>query len=273
MAKHDPSVLGTFVIELDDKTRMLRAYGGFDHPNIFAGFIFLGIFVYVKYLLASKRINKLNFKNQFIYFLILFLFFFSFLMSFSRAAFLLFLFYIFFLFFWSIFDKNRRELILKITFSFFLVFLVSFFVFNNFFLQRFSLSSRLENISNQERLSQIEEAGNIISNNFIFGVGVNNYTNELRLNDGKEKEAWNYQPIHNVYLLILAEIGVLGLVSFLFVFGYFFSVCLKRGLFFEFFLIFALSFLFLFDHWLWSLHFGIIFLFFIFALVQRRIDA
>lgn len=273
MAEHNPDVLGTFVIELGDKTRILRAYGGLDHPNIFGAFIFLGIFVYVRYLLNLKNRNKLSIKKQLIYFSILSVFMFSFLISFSRAAYLIFILYFLFLIFWSVYDKNRRRLLSKIILTFFLVILISFFFHHNLFLERFDSSSRLENISNQERMGQVEDAKGIITDNLFFGVGINNYTKELSLEDTPAKEAWNYQPVHDVYLLVLAEIGIFGFLSFFVIFLYFLNITFKKGLFFDFYIVFSLILLFLVDHWLWSLHFGILFLFFILALVQKRIRA
>ncbi|MDA3839711.1 MAG: O-antigen ligase family protein [Patescibacteria group bacterium] len=273
MATHDPNVLGTFVVELEDKTRILRAYGGLDHPNMYAIFIFLGIFMFVKYLLELKHRNSISFRRQSVYFLILSFLYFSFLFSFSRAAFLIFIIYILFLIYWSIRDRNRRELIFKIILTFFTISIISFSLYGNLYLQRFNSSSRLENISNTERLNQTNEAINIIKENLFSGIGINNYTSQLKLFDIEEREAWNYQPVHNVYLLSLAELGLLGFITFLTIFAFLLYKCFKNKLFFDFFLIISILMLFLFDHWLWSLHFGIMFLFFILALIQRKISA
>jgi O-antigen ligase len=131
----------------------------------------------------------------------------------------------------------------------------------------------LENISNTERLNQTNEAINIIKENLFSGIGINNYTSQLKLFDIEEREAWNYQPVHNVYLLSLAELGLLGFITFLTIFAFLLYKCFKNKLFFDFFLIISILMLFLFDHWLWSLHFGIMFLFFILALIQRKISA
>lgn len=271
MAKHDPSELGTFVIELDDKTRILRAYGGFDHPNIYGFFIFIGIFVFIKYFLTIDDRKNISLKKQFVYFSILSLFFFSLLLSFSRAVFLVFIFWFLFLLAWSFIDRNRRVIIYKILFSFLLVFIVAFSFYGNLFLQRFNPASRLENISNIERVEQFKVSGDIISKNLLFGLGVGNYTGKLASLDEREREAWSYQPVHNVYLLALSEIGIFGLISFLLVFAYFLYSCFKHRLYFDFFIILSILFLFFFDHWLWSLHFGIIFLFFVLALLQRKL--
>lgn len=273
IAEHNPSTPGTFVVELENGKRVLRAIGGLDHPNIYAIFIFLGIFVFVRYLLTLKNRERLGYKKQLTYFLILSLFTFSFLISFSRSAYLIFAFYILFLFFWSLKDRKRRFFILKIISTFALLTILTFFSFKNIFLQRLNPDSRLENISNTTRLSQIEASKNIINDNFFFGVGINNYTNYLKEEDLSVREAWNYQPVHNVYLLVLSELGILGFLSFLVIFCFFLYKSYISKLYFDLFLLSSVLFAFLFDHWLWSLHFGLIFQFFILGLIQIKLES
>ncbi|MCK5535313.1 MAG: O-antigen ligase family protein, partial [Bacteroidales bacterium] len=248
MAKHDPAELGTFVIELEDKSRILRAYGGLDHPNIYGFFIFVGIFVFVKYLLTLKNRKNISFQKQSGYFLILSLFFFSLLLSFSRAVYLVFIFYFLFLMLWSFYNRNGRELIYKILFSFSVIFLITFSFYSNLFLQRFNFDSRLENISNNERVEQLKSSKDIFLENELFGVGIGNYTSYLFSLDGEGREAWNYQPVHNIYLLVLSEIGIIGFLSFLSILVYFLYSTFNKRLFFDFFLILTVLLIFFFDH-------------------------
>ena len=74
------------------------------------------------------------------------------------------------------------------------------------------------------------------------------------------KNSWEWQPIHNLYLLIGSEVGVLGLLSFIiFILGAF----IKKGLLFlkkdkeEYYIILAimssLLIIGLFDHFLWTI--------------------
>ncbi len=272
MAIHNPENLGTFVLELENKTRILRSYAGFGHPNTFSFFIFIGIFVLVRYLLNLENKKNISIKSQLGYFLLLSIFFVAFLFSFSRTAYALFLFYLIFLFIWSFIDLGRRKYIHKILFSFFLIFFL-FSIFNYSLLtERISSQSRLNNISNIERVNQLKECGRVIKNNYVFGVGISSYSSKLRLMDSVEKESWEYPPIHNVFILVLAEIGIFGFISFLSIFAYFIYMTLKYKLYFDFFLILSLFIVFFFDHYMWSFHFGIIFLFFIFALIQKRLN-
>ena len=184
----------------------------------------------------------------------------------------MFLSYLIFLFIWSFIDLGRRKYIHKILFSFFLIFFL-FSIFNYSLLtERISSQSRLNNISNIERVNQLKECGRVIKNNYVFGVGISSYSSKLRLMDSVEKESWEYPPIHNVFILVLAEIGIFGFISFLSIFAYFIYMTLKYKLYFDFFLILSLFIVFFFDHYMWSFHFGIIFLFFIFALIQKRLN-
>jgi len=82
---------------------------------------------------------------------------------------------------------------------------------------RFSGTERLEVKSNIERLGTYKQAIGVLDHSFPWGVGVNNYTVALHdlLNDGLE--SWSYQPVHNVYILILAEVGIFGFLLWLLV--------------------------------------------------------
>jgi O-antigen ligase len=59
-----------------------------------------------------------------------------------------------------------------------------------------------------------------ISGNFIFGSGpgtfifqINSYLTKNNIH--QKLESWQYQPAHNIYLLIASEIGIIGLFIFL----------------------------------------------------------
>ena len=75
--------------------------------------------------------------------------------------------------------------------------------------------------------------------------------------------AYSYQPVHNVFLLVLAEIGVFGFLFFVSLFLYVFYQAIKIKDGFAVALLIALMILMMFDHYFWSLHFGMMFLFFV----------
>lgn len=62
------------------------------------------------------------------------------------------------------------------------------------------------------RLDGIKHSLQIIKGRPLFGTGLGSYVNGLALNlSGSETIYENLQPVHNLYLLIISEIGLLGL--------------------------------------------------------------
>ena len=67
-------------------------------------------------------------------------------------------------------------------------------------------------------------AWNIISDRPAFGVGANNYTQALRPRTPEFGNEWLF-TVHNQYLLVWAETGVVGLAAYL----WFLLATLRRG--------------------------------------------
>ena len=90
-----------------------------------------------------------------------------------------------------------------------------------------------------------------------MGVGIGQFIPGM-ITKFKNLPAVAYQPVHNIYLLIVSETGFLGLGAFLlflfFVFWRFIHVADFKKLYTFSFLIFIFSFLLigLFDHFLWT---------------------
>ena len=110
-----------------------------------------------------------------------------------------------------------------------------------------------------------------ISENFILGSGLGTYIFQIdeyleKNNIKQELQPWQYQPAHNIYLLIASEIGIIGLLFFLLFVIYVISGSIKivsretiLNVKLNYFLIAILiSFLFvgLFDHYFWTLQQG-----------------
>ncbi len=105
-----------------------------------------------------------------------------------------------------------------------------------------------------ERLILAQAAFDITLKNPLFGVGSGNFIAELaRLNLFSLSEVRLLQPVHNVFLLILAESGIAGLLLF----ALFLAVVAKRVdssqklVLFMVILIYAST-----DHFFWTLHQG-----------------
>ncbi len=64
------------------------------------------------------------------------------------------------------------------------------------------------------RIELIEASFKMINSHFLFGVGLNNFIPNLVLVSNTFINSWELQPVHNIFLLLLSEIGFIG-TSFL----------------------------------------------------------
>ncbi len=137
-------------------------------------------------------------------------------------------------------------------------------IFYPVFTARFNLNNRLEAKSISERKDQYAEALSFIQTNPIFGIGPGAYT-YASFKKYPTLASWQYQPIHNIYLLAIVEFGILSAFLFLLFIIYLFIKIYKTNLLFLP-IITALLVAGLFDHWLASMSTGIIFLWVIIGL-------
>jgi len=251
LAMHSANELGHSVIETGSE-RWLRAYGSFSHPNILAGFLVVAI-IFCLWLLNKKEYK--NIKLLLVigcYLLIVALFF-----TFSRASLLIFLVIIFYYIF---FKKNK---FIPITCLLLIIFLSIMYL--PLVKTRIIGNERLEVKSNIERISGYNQAFKIIKNNILLGTGIGNYTVELQ-KTYPNQPAYFYQPVHNIYLLVLAEIGLMGVILF------FIILYIKHYNYKIIFLYFSIIlFLFFFDHFWWTLPSGILLVFVIFSTLDRKV--
>lgn len=122
------------------------------------------------------------------------------------------------------------------------------------FSARLNNTTRLESRSINERVSQYAQVKNTIIAHPWFGVGPGTYT--LYLHKLNEKmPVWELQPVHNIYMLSMAEMGVLVFCFFILIFFYFLkSIWQKNRVFLS--IVAVLLVAGLFDHWLWSIYTG-----------------
>jgi len=91
-----------------------------------------------------------------------------------------------------------------------------------------TLNSSLYTISS--RLSGISHSTEVIKNHLIFGTGLGSYLNGLDDNlTGSQITYENLQPVHNIYLLLLSEFGLVG-VTLLGITFYFSKISPKQSL-------------------------------------------
>ncbi|HNX10678.1 MAG TPA: O-antigen ligase family protein [bacterium] len=279
LAEQRPEVLGVSVVEYNSNLgveRQLRAYGPFGHPNILGGFLVLVLLSAVIYFRRRKNCDWYQARPRL--FLVLFGLYFilitsALILSFSRAAILAALLSIFV--YWFLADpyssrrqSQERSWVLG-TVCLFLIFLsLSLYPLWS---ARLDNENRLSVISQSERLTGYSQAQKIVKDNWLLGVGLGNYTNSL-VRIAPQEPAYFYQPVHNVWLLILVETGIVGLlISLVLIFFLFLKYLPYNQPELAAFLS-GLIVLTMLDHWLFSLHFGWLLLGIIFSGAVWGID-
>jgi len=259
--QHLPQEGGASVVE-NSSGRWLRAYGAFAHPNILGGYLAI-ILLIVIWQKSKEFCTK---KGSMLYALCSMIIFSGLILSFSRSAWLVFAtgFAILFLM-----QKERRKELGKIAIILAGVALIWISAFSPLFFSRLEGQTRLEQKSLNDRQEYVMQAKEVISENFWLGVGAGNYTAEIAQRN-PEHQIWQIQPVHNVFLLIWSELGMIGLLLF---------VALLLGIFIEGYkknkalvllLCVPYSMLGVVDHWLWTSHFGILFLFFVLGSIIHK---
>lgn len=147
--------------------------------------------------------------------------------------------------FFRISSKNRLKFLVASIAGLFLVLFITLQFYPHFQKRVTAVSEVGNGIS--ERITVYKASAEIISNNFIFGVGVGDLQAEMH----KVFDQWNLPAYfyglnpHNEYLFVWASIGLLGLSLFFFMMLYPLLLSFKKGryLYAAFYLIFCLSFL------------------------------
>ena len=258
MALHEVSQAGTIVLE-NFSGRYLRAYGPLDHPNVFGGMMALAA------MISAYLFVRINDRYQHLLFLILFIIFnFALLSSFSRAAVLAFILsgIVFFV-------ENRKSI--KVWSILLVSSVIIFFLFswqyNKLLFSRLQTNNRLEQISLNERKYFNKSAWHNFFQHPIIGTGLANSTLVTRENDLQNKvdlAAWNYQPAHNYFLLVLNEGGIILFIAILLFWYFAYKKSQSHRLLALFVMLVVLT---LFDHWLFSLPITSVLPFFWLALI------
>jgi len=205
---------------------ILRAYGTFSHPNSLAGFYLL---LYT-YLLVEKKFNSFFILKN----LCLFVFSCLILISFSKVA--IFSFLIINLIYFLLQEKKCLFCQLNKIFIFFVLVLI--------FLQ-----AKGDVLSLVKRLELINNALIIFSRSPFFGVGLGNYLLAQNAFSSKFYFFFN-QPVHNIFLLLMAELGILFFIILTFMVLLFFKRNVLKKILTNYFLLLTAIFLTgFFDHY------------------------
>ncbi len=174
----------------------LRAYGSFPHPNVLAFFMLSAVLILVVYMFnLSWGLKKIWFgAASSLAFICLFL-------TFSRLTIVVFVL--------SLLWLGYKKLIPA---RFVLFVVASSVVVIGALFQRFSLTSLSTDFFARIELASI--AISIITQSPVFGVGILNYFS-FQLPHQTKITPLLLQPVHNIYLLVLLQVGMVGFLLFL----------------------------------------------------------
>jgi O-Antigen ligase len=198
-----------------DSLRLFRAYGTFSHPNILACFFITSILSSTYFWFQDSKLKKIGI-GIFIFLQLIALF-----LTFSRMAIAT----IFLIFYGLIFFIKNLKSKTKILYSF--VFLIFFLINITLFFPvlekrgSFSVSNKFTKNSNQQRITTNMIALKIIKKHYLLGIGFDHFMKNAHHFNKDYKVT---TTVHNIYLLIAAEMGLMAFTCFM---GFIFFVFLK----------------------------------------------
>lgn len=261
IAEHLPYQLGTAVVELGDQ-RILRAYGSLPHPNILGGFLFVAIFCGICLWMDfykkgdKKNWDKLYLRDnlwQFLFVVIsLVICTYALLASFSRSAVLALAASLFSVLIINILRRRWMRVGVVIRYSvLFLLVILSFNIwFGGAWSARLQIKGRLEQQSIEARAGTFKQYYNSSGQEILFGQGLGMNT-KVTHDHNPDEPLYNIQPIHDIFVLSLAEVGVFGVLLLLFVLRLIIKEANEIDV-MSTSLILGLGVIGLFDHYLWT---------------------
>ena len=250
------------VVVIDEGVRRLRAYGLMPHPNIFSGVVvgvLSGILVWV-----SKTHRGLKWWGLAVPILIAGL-----VWGFSKSAIMVMGIVLVGvgIYLWrSRYHQPRRIWVLMVaTLGLMLV------ANQGVVLERFNPVSNIEVRSYSERIAGLHEWKDL-NVSWMWGAGVGNYALQLA-NQYPDRQVWEIQPVHNATLLLIREVGLIGIGLigwWLWLLGSWLWKNKNKILLAVPFMAWLL--LGVVDHWTVSLHQGLVMLFLALALIFIEVD-
>jgi len=232
---------------------VVPSYGLFRHPNTFGGF--LSIFLlWIFSFLKRRRIYLLSFSFGVI----------ALIFTVSYASWVVF---ILGLVSHLILHKRPKKIISK---KHTLLLITSFLCFLSIFLPLIIPADRFESSSLNRRIGLAKSSVRIFKKFPLFGVGLNNVTVVIDKYNFESKDIRFSQPVHNIFLLMLSEGGVMSLS--LFILSLFFvGKKLLNSSYFHLFLISFLQIILLgsFDHYIFTSHQALLLFWLVMALAVQ----
>lgn len=190
-------------------SKIIRSYGTFPHPNVLGGFLILSLIS--GYYLVSHTSKYIKFLVGLGIIIIIS----SIFLTFSRAAWfagsivsLIFLGY--YLHFYLKKRYSKLNLVIILT-----AIVVScgtiYFAYSAMLVSR--ATENINTTAINSRSFYNKNGLEIFSKAPLLGVGVGNYV--VAADDSFDLESWQYQPPHNIFIFLAAELGILGVALFI----------------------------------------------------------
>ncbi|MBI2035242.1 MAG: O-antigen ligase family protein [Candidatus Liptonbacteria bacterium] len=215
-----PWVIGTAKFFIEGGS-LVRAYGTFPHPNILGAFLLLGLASLYYFWLTRPSEKKIwaglpVLQSDLLFGLTIFIVLSGIIFTFSRATWLIAIFLSLFTIGYSLLARERWIQAVRLFFLLLATAYILLTTFSPLIFPRAQISISEPAVS--YRMSYNKIGSELIKAN-PMGVGIGNQViysikNDVYKNAGLT-QVWEWQPIHNLYLLIASEVGILGLLSLL----------------------------------------------------------
>ena len=249
-----PSIAGVAKIIIIGQ-KYIRAYGLFPHPNILGGFLLFSIIVtllYLKLFHVEHSNAPLSFirrgaggevegfivpRGTIVLYLILFIQLLALFLSFSKSAILGLVITLAYIYaprlshgmfhvehslrsgtFWKKLCSTWNNSRTRIAILSLLIVTLALFMTSP------DLKANI-NQSLQERLTFLNVSRGTISANPLIGVGMGQFVITMQKYSQINLLGWQFQPVHNIFLLIWSELGIIGLILFIYYLYKMFRTC------------------------------------------------
>ncbi len=249
----------------------LRAYGTFQHPNVLAFFAFIVLnLTQAYYIFSPEKISK---RMQVLFGVSTVSALWVIGLTFSRSVMLLVIGMrvVLFLLAWFLHHQERGRRVVDVL----VISLSTIAVFSFLYWPQVSARKNfdVQEEAYQERISYNSAAGKTAGSHKFTGVGMGHFVYD-QMKKRPYLDRYYYQPAHNIFLLIAAEMGYLALAFFALFLGY---VWLYRSAIiwrtdktfalWRFMFLGAIISLGCIDHYQWTLHQGLLLFFIVLAII------
>jgi O-antigen ligase len=179
---------------------LLRPYGTFPHPNVLAGFLLIGMIGLLFTLPWTKSVEKI------VWVAALFFGSSALLLTMSRVAFLIWIVLLAIVFLRQVVIRYGNPVLAVLLLAAAAVFIVGTPLGSRF------LQTNVAEEAVVQRTELLQASIVMIGQQPLLGIGLGNFLSELPAVQKPFSVGFYLQPVHNIFLLILAETGIVGLV-------------------------------------------------------------